>query len=107
MDHSWAYPFDTSHKHYFCSISTNWSSTDGSGVESVLEALSRTVAELTSIDEDELLIEIRLGTPMCFGGRTKEHAAHCLWAFGGYGDKWQNRDLHEAVGSGKSLKGTM
>lgn len=76
-------------------ISTNWASSEG--IENVLEALSKQVAELTSIEEDELLVEMRVGVPICFGGRSHEYAAHCLWAFGGYGDNKQNRDLHEAV----------
>lgn len=58
--------------HWRSSISTNWTAPEGTdgrhSVTAALEALSRRIADLTAIDEDELLVELRTGVPLWYAG---------------------------------------
>lgn len=80
-------------------VSTNWKPREDVGdaaIGEMIQCLSEVVSRRTNVDEDELLVEVRLDVPICFGGKWQESAAHCLWAHGGFGDRFTNQDLHEA-----------
>ena len=65
-------------------------------VRDVLLHLSARVAAIAQIDEAELLVELRHGQFLVFA-KSPEPGAHCLWAFGGPLDKWQNSQLHKTI----------